>query len=567
MEANINDYKLLNIRCLKCFDNFVRAEEIDASIVSKLNSTQKARYGFYFFILEMNTEIADYSDLAELITDTDFNSTFYADKSNDEGVDAVYVDEDKKVIHLYSFKYRKDFNPDRLQSKNELIETSKFLQDIHANNYNHTTGKTKEKLEEICDLFYNSTDPWMIELYFVTNDTKSIDPKDANVANFKKALSLDTKFISLNDIAKLFSFTYEPINSKLVIDDDAMMSYKESKLASDTSYILRLSLTDLIRITCDDKNFRNQTDIYEKEELANAHISYEVLSENVRGFILKSDFNGNIRETLEDSPSKFFMFNNGITIIASDVKVDPFPNGVKSRVTIENLQVLNGGQTLRTIHKYNQDNKLAGLSNLQKAEILVRIFKVTDKNLMNKIAEYTNSQNVISNRDLKSISLEQVKLEQYLDNFGILYIRKNGDLGEDRTKNYEYSISMDKLGQILYAVKGNPENSTNKKKLIFDSEYMRLFQTDDILSESTVSYIKDYFNFKTLYKKITGKKPTELKVFYFLYVKFHTKNKDRDIIKKFEEFISKYDNQPLYYRNRQMLSTQFKNDIDKQFGI
>lgn len=567
MEANINDYKLLNIRCLKCFDNFVRAEEIDASIVSKLNSTQKARYGFYFFILEMNTEIADYSDLAELITDTDFNSTFYADKSNDEGVDAVYVDEDKKVIHLYSFKYRKDFNPDRLQSKNELIETSKFLQDIHANNYNHTTGKTKEKLEEICDLFYNSTDPWMIELYFVTNDTKSIDPKDANVANFKKALSLDTKFISLNDIAKLFSFTYEPINSKLVIDDDAMMSYKESKLASDTSYILRLSLTDLIRITCDDKNFRNQTDIYEKEELANAHISYEVLSENVRGFILKSDFNRNIRETLEDSPSKFFMFNNGITIIASDVKVDPFPNGVKSRVTIENLQVLNGGQTLRTIHKYNQDNKLAGLSNLQKAEILVRIFKVTDKNLMNKIAEYTNSQNVISNRDLKSISLEQVKLEQYLDNFGILYIRKNGDLGEDRTKNYEYSISMDKLGQILYAVKGNPENSTNKKKLIFDSEYMRLFQTDDILSESTVSYIKDYFNFKTLYKKITGKKPTELKVFYFLYVKFHTKNKDRDIIKKFEEFISKYDNQPLYYRNRQMLSTQFKNDIDKQFGI
>lgn len=567
MEANINDYKLLNIRCLRCFDYFVRAEGIDASIVSKLDNIQKARYGFYFFILEMNTDLSDYSDLADLITDSEFNGIFYADKSNDEGVDAVYVDEEKKVIHLYSFKYRTNFNPDRVQRKNELIETTKFLQDIQANNYGHTAGKTKEKLEEICDLFYNSTDPWLIELYYVTNDTISIDPKDANITNFKKALSLDTKFISLNDIAKLFSFTYEPINSKLVIDDDAMMSYKESKLSSDTSYILRLSLTDLIRITCDDKSFRNQTDMYAKEELANAHISYEVLSENVRGFILKSDFNKNIRETLEESPSKFFMFNNGITIIASDVRVDPFPNGVKSRVTIENLQVLNGGQTLRTIHKYNQDNKLAGLSNLQKAEILVRIFKVTDKSLMNKIAEYTNSQNVISNRDLKSISLEQVKLEQYLDNFGVWYIRKNGDLGEDKTKNSEYSISMEKLGQILYAVKGNPENSTNKKKQIFDSEYKRLFQTDEILSESTISYIKDYFNFKALYKKITGKKPTELKVFYFLYIKFHTKIKDRDIIKKFEEFISKYDNQPLYYRNRQMLSTQFKNDIDKQFDI
>lgn len=567
MEANINDFKLLKIRCQKCFDNFVKVERINEAVVSRLDNIEKARYGFYFFILEMHTDISDYSDLAELITDTNFNSTFYDDKSNDEGIDAVYIDEEKKVIQLYSFKYRTSFNPNQVQRKNELIETTKFLQDIQTVNYAHTTGKIKERLEEICDLFYKSTDPWIIELYFVTNDTVAIDSKDANIANFRKALSLNTKFISLNDIAKLFSFTYEPICSKLVIDDDAMMSYKESKLSSDTSYIFRLSLTDLIRITCDDKDFRNQTDIYNKDELANAHIAYEVLSENVRGFILKSDFNKNIRETLEESPSKFFMFNNGITIIASDVKVTPFPNGIKSQVTIENLQVLNGGQTLRTIHQYNQDNKVAGLSNLQKAEILVRIFKVTDKGLMNKIAEYTNSQNAISNRDLKSISSEQVQLEQYLENYGILYIRKNGDIGDDKTKSCDFSITMEKLGQILYAVKGNPENSTNKKKLIFESEYKRLFKTDELLSETTVSYIKNYFMFRALYKKIKGKKPTELKVFYFLYVKFHTNIKDLEIINKFEEFISKYDDLPVYHRNRQMLTIQFKNDIDKQFSI
>ena len=126
---------------------------------------------------------------------------------------------------------------------------------------------------------------------------------------------------------------------------------------------------------------------------------------------------------------------------------------------------------------------------------------------------------------------------------------------------------MEKLGQILYAVKGNPENSTNKKKLIFESEYKRLFKTDELLSETTVSYIKNYFMFRALYKKIKGKKPTELKVFYFLYVKFHTNIKDLEIINKFEEFISKYDDLPVYHRNRQMLTIQFKNDIDKQFSI
>lgn len=567
MDVNINDFKLLNLKTKNYFELFVESESIEDSIVSSLSDTEKSRFGFYFYILEMTTGVSDLSDIADLITDTEFNSIFYNDRSNDEGIDAVYINDDNNVIQLFSFKYREKFNSDQVQRKNELLEASKFLNDIKANNYAHTTGKTFDNLENICKRFYDSPEPWSIELIFVTNDTKAIDTDDPNIVNFRSVLGLSTKFISLADISKQLAKSHEPISSELVIDDEAVMSYKEGNLSSDISYIFRLSLTELIRITCDDPNFRHQTSIYDKEQLAKSQIAYEVLSDNVRGFILKSEYNNNIKNTLEEDPAKFFMYNNGITIIASDIKVAPFPNGKKLKVEIINLQVLNGGQTLRTIHKYNQSNQSTGLINLQKAEILVRVFKVNDKELMNKIAEFTNSQNAISNRDLKSISSEQIKLEKYLDNFDILYIRKNGDTGMALKKAYKHIISMEKLGQILYAVKGNPENVTNKKRQIFESEYVKLFQDVNLLSERTVSYINYYFSFRITYKKLMSKKSTEQKIFYFLYIKERTNIKDAEIIKRFEKLLKEYDSLDNYQKNRQLLKSSFKTEVDKEFGI
>lgn len=569
MEVNINDFKLLTMECLRYFDQFVDQAQIENTKVSKLSQNQKARYGFYFYMLEMVTGEADLVDIESMISDTEFNSCFCDDRSQDEGIDAVYINEEDRKILLFSFKYREKFNPDQQQRKNELVESVKFLNDIQSRNFNHTTGKTKDFLENITQKFYDDYYPWSISLFFISNDTKSLDENDANVVNFKKTLALKFKSICLEDIAKSLMADHDPINAQLVMDNDALMSYKESKLSSDTSYILRLSLTDLIRITCDDENFRNKVDNYEKEELANSNIAFDALSENVRGFILKSEYNKNITATLETEPSKFFMFNNGITIIASDVKVLPFPSGTKSQVIISDLQVLNGGQTLRTIHNYNEKNKTSGLGNLQKAEILVRVFKVTDKLLMNRIAEFTNSQNAITNRDLKSISSDQIKLEKYLAEYSIRYIRKNGDVGNDKVSNmkFNYTISMEKLGQILYAVKGAPENATNKKRAIFDTDYNRLFKSEELLSESTVEMIKDYFQLKREYKKKSTFNVSEQKIYYLLYLKNNTDLRNADIIKKFDKILYSYKGLGTYQQNRQMIKPQFKNEVDKEFGI
>lgn len=108
---------------------------------------------------------------------------------------------------------------------------------------------------------------------------------------------------------------------------------------------------------------------------------------------------------------------------------------------------------MRTIHNYNKKNKNNIVEKLSDAEVLVRMLNITDDALKGRIGEYTNSQNSINERDLKSLRPEQVKLEDYLRSNKILYIRKKGDVGHDDTE-YDDSVSMELLGQILWAAKG-----------------------------------------------------------------------------------------------------------------
>src|SRR5699024_4462228 len=119
--------------------------------------------------------------------------------------------------------------------------------------------------------------------------------------------------------------------------------------------------------------------------------------------------------------------------------------------------------------------------NLFEGSVLLRLFETgEDRELTNKIAEYTNSQNAISSIDLKSMDPLQIKIEKFLSNHNILYVRKVGDVGE-RERKYDQRISMEKLGQLLYALYGYQDRCSNQKKRIFLINTMRKFLEKKIL--------------------------------------------------------------------------------------
>ncbi len=265
------------------------------------------------------------------------------------------------------------------------------------------------------------------------------------------------------------------------------------------------------------------------------------------------------------------MYNNGLTITAKDISAVPVNANKKVRLSIKSIQVLNGGQTLRTIHSFNLQDTKNIEEYLSKAEILVRVFKTSkDDNLNNSIAEYTNSQNSISSIDLKSLRSEQLQLEQFLDEHNIIYSRKSGDTGLDEKKSYIHKISMERFGQILFSLNGHPEKASNQKKQIFEKYYDDIFSSTSLIIENAPNQIKRYYEIKKEYDQLSDEyEVNEQKIFFLLYIDKHLNNDIKDEIIKFEESIKTY--KPLTGKDvadsRKLIQLQFKEFIDETFRI
>lgn len=512
--ATLNDYKLLERKCIHIFD-MLNIEEIKKH---SFTTKEKARFGFYYYVIQNFTSFSELDDITDCICDTDFNSRVFDEPQVDEGIDAVCIDEEQKEISIFNFKYRDSYNPDKEQSKNETWQSSKFFSCILTENVRTLSPKLKALATKILEL-YNSTDIWKTTFYIVSNENKELSVKDTVVTQMQDMYELQVVPVGLNKIAPFLSSSHKEIDATIVIPNEAVMSFTEYEMSSSKSYVVRMSLSELIRITCKDENLRDFYNIENLDQLKTTDIDFNVLFDNVRGYILKSKFNFNIEKTLDDDPTKFFFYNNGLTIVAENITSTSVNGGKKLKLDIKNFQVLNGGQTLRTIHQFNRKNDANLTKSIVKAEVLVRILNVTDPNLKNCIAEYTNSQNAIDLIDLKSLRKEQLALEEFFKDHKILYARKKGQT-DFTLNNAKFQIGIQRLGQILTSiVRLRPEESSNKKKEIFSTYYDELFtDNENLISQGLIDAVELYHSLKSHYrkKKIAY---TEQKAMYILFMK------------------------------------------------
>lgn len=184
----------------------------------------------------------------------------------------------------------------------------------------------------------NSDEIWETSLYYVSNENKTLAVHDPNIKQMAEEYGITVKTMGLNELVDLTSLHPKNIDATLILARDAVMSFTENSLASSKSYIVRLPLTELIRITCDNTELRGKYNIEDDEVLYDTNVDVRVLFDNVRGFILKSKYNNNIESTLEKEPSKFFFFNNGVTIVADNISSSEINSGKKVKLEISNFR-------------------------------------------------------------------------------------------------------------------------------------------------------------------------------------------------------------------------------------
>jgi hypothetical protein len=566
--ASRNDYLVLDEKCRNLFSNIAVSMSFDECKMSNLSNTDLSRFGFYYLVLQNITDLEEYDDITEVITDTDFNSKLFNVADIDEGIDAAYIDDDNHNIMLFNFKYRNKYDEDKTQSLNELLASSKFFNAIANSDVSYLKGKIKSVADRIIER-YNGTQLWNTSFYYVTNENVVLKVDDPHIKAFANQYDIKFDSIGLDRLVDIISIHPQPVSARFKVAATNIISYVEDEISSNKSYVVRMTLPELIRITCNDDNLRNNLDYEGSDSLTDVDIELDVLYENVRGFILKSKFNDNIRKTLEMEPNHFFYYNNGITIIAENISSTATNLRKSWLVEVSNFQVVNGGQTLRTIHKYNREDKEHLVNNMSKAEILVRFLRISDQNLKNRIGEYTNSQNAINLADLRSLRAEQICLEQYLKENRIHYIRKIGDTGDSQRD--VYSIGKERLGQILLATRlKSPELTSNKKREIFNTYYDKLFvDNSDLLSKKTVEYILKYKDIDFEYKK-SEYSGTIQKIMYILYLEMMLNVDDHvEMITKFEKFLSDYaksQNKDLAL-SRYLITPAFREALEKYFRI
>ena len=124
----------------------------------------------------------------------------------------------------------------------------------------------------------------------------------------------------------------------------------------------------------------------------------------------------------------FYFYNNGITLTCDKLTYNALQEG-DFQVKVDNLQIINGGQTCMTIFQTMRQPTL--FPNAVEAYVLLRLYQLPSDNedLVQRITFATNSQNPVDLRDLRANDEVQRRLEMDIDQLGFSYRRKRSDSG------------------------------------------------------------------------------------------------------------------------------------------
>lgn len=139
----------------------------------------------------------------------------------------------------------------------------------------------------------------------------------------------------------------------------------------------------------------------------------QLMEGNVRSFLsTKVAVNKKIRETILTEPAMFFIFNNGISVTATDVIIQSGLEGT-FLTHAKDFQIINGGQTTASLSHARHERK-ADLSSIfvQMKLTEIKADPEATHGLVEKIARSSNSQNKVSDADFFSTHPFHVRMQQ-----------------------------------------------------------------------------------------------------------------------------------------------------------
>jgi hypothetical protein len=137
----------------------------------------------------------------------------------------------------------------------------------------------------------------------------------------------------------------------------------------------------------------------------------KMIEVNVRDFLGDTSINKGMRDTIKIEPERFAAYNNGLTIVCSNLEIES-----NEIISIENPSIVNGGQTTMVI----VDEARKG-TDVHAIRVPIRVVEISSQNAADKIqfpsliSRYANMQNNIKSTDQLVNEAPHPELNKYSD--------------------------------------------------------------------------------------------------------------------------------------------------------
>lgn len=142
-----------------------------------------------------------------------------------------------------------------------------------------------------------------------------------------------------------------------------------------------------------------------------------LLEANVRSFlsVKGKGVNAGIQNTLRSAPERFMAYNNGIVIVADEMRLGKHGDGSVGIAWLKGLQIVNGGQTTASIYfakKKYPDTDLSRVRVPAKIIVMRAQDSAKEEALVSDISRFANSQNAVRQSDLSANKPFHVEIEK-----------------------------------------------------------------------------------------------------------------------------------------------------------
>lgn len=427
--------------------NDINDELTDVKDINKYTNISQA---FGHFILKMLFGLTDEEAL-----------NCCTDGSDDNGIDAIYVESDKKV-HFFQFKFpSKVNNINKGVSDEEVLKLCNGVQSFVSTDeiFNKVSwndllkDKRQEFLEaDICDLKlwivrYSNQDLSNSSDVIINNYMDKYYRETGNSIEFEKILAMECMNLYESRAKNIWPDFVLPYSKTLT-------PFTDEKASISSAYVSLKSIYDTF--------YSIQDTVFEG---------------NVRFLSPNSKINDGIRETILTSPENFHLLNNGITIVCkgcSDINA-------KSYFNVKCGSIINGAQTVGTII-----NTLFSLTEEQRKQydksfVFVKIISFSnDNSLINDMVYTLNTQNQMKNSYTIANDIIVKKLQEKINKETEYFLEiknnefnyyKNNMRGFNKLSKNKIDIeSFIQAYTTFYDIAGMGALSKNNKASLFTNE-------------------------------------------------------------------------------------------------